>query len=123
MQSEKELISLNPHSFDKMEDYLSHVKELQLKLEECGKKYQKKDGKLIELVLMNLRTPFDIFVSTLYTNWKEHKEDGKDYTFEYLYGPLITDQHKLLEEGNLGGKHLHAHFLKGKNKRDPRDRA
>jgi hypothetical protein len=28
MELEKELISLNPHSFDKMEDYLSCVKEL-----------------------------------------------------------------------------------------------
>jgi hypothetical protein len=37
MHLEKELISLNPHSFDIMEDYLVCVKELQLKLGECGK--------------------------------------------------------------------------------------
>jgi hypothetical protein len=52
MQLEKELISLDPHSFERMEDYLAHVKELQLKLGECGKNYKKKDGQLIELVLM-----------------------------------------------------------------------
>jgi hypothetical protein len=121
MQLEKELISLDPHSFERMEDYLACVKELQLKLGECGKNYQKKDGKLIELVLMNLRTPFDVFVSTFHTNWKAHKEDGKDYTFEALCGLLITDQHRLLEEGKLGGKHQ-AHLLKGKGKMDPRDR-
>jgi hypothetical protein len=91
MQLEKELISLYPHSFDKMEEYLAHVKELQLKSGECGKDYQKKDGQLIELVLMNLRTPFDVFVSTFRTNWKARKEDGKDYTFEALCGLLITD--------------------------------
>jgi hypothetical protein len=68
MQLEKELISLDPHSFERMEDYLVHVKELQLKLGECGKNYQKKDGQLIELVLMNLRTPFDMFVLTFCTN-------------------------------------------------------
>jgi hypothetical protein len=65
---EKELISLDPHSFERMEDYLACVKELQLKLGECGKNYQKKDGKLIELVLMNLRTPLmclcDFFAPT-----------------------------------------------------------
>jgi hypothetical protein len=44
MQLEKELISLDPHSFERMEDYLACVKELQLKLGECGKNYQKKDG-------------------------------------------------------------------------------
>jgi hypothetical protein len=121
MQLEKELISLDPHSFERMEDYLVCVKELQLKLGECGKNYQKKDGQLIELVLMNLRTPFDVFVSTLCTNWKACKEDGKDYTFEYFCGLLITDQHRLLGEGKLGGKHQ-AHLLKGKGKMDPRDR-
>jgi hypothetical protein len=85
------------------------------------KEYQKKDIQLIELVLMNLRTPFDVFVLTFHTNWKAHKKDGKDYTFEYFYGLLITDQHRLLEEGKIGGKHQ-AHFLKGKGKMDPRDR-
>jgi hypothetical protein len=34
---------------------------------------------------------------------------------------LITDQHRLLEEGKLGGKHQ-AHLLKGKGKMDPRNR-
>jgi hypothetical protein len=66
-------------------------------LSECGKKYQKKDGKLIELVLMNLTTPFDVFVSAFRTNWKAHNEDGKYYTFESFCGILIIDQHKLLE--------------------------
>jgi hypothetical protein len=55
-----------------------------LKLGECGEKY-KKDGQV--------------------TNWKARKEDGKDYTFEYLCGILINYQHRLLKEGNLGGKH------------------
>jgi hypothetical protein len=79
---EKDFISLDPHSFERMEDYLVHVKEIYLKLSECGKNYQKKDGKIIELVLMNLRTPFDMFMLNFHTNWKEHKEDSKDYTFE-----------------------------------------
>jgi hypothetical protein len=43
MQLEKELISLYPHSFERMEDYLVCVKELQLKLSECGDKYKKRD--------------------------------------------------------------------------------
>jgi hypothetical protein len=60
-----------------------------------------------------LRTPFNVFVSTFCTNWKSCKEDGKDYTFEYFSGILITNKHRLLEEGKLGGKHQ-AHLLKGK---------
>jgi hypothetical protein len=121
MQLEKELISLDPHFFDRIEDYLARFKELQLKLGKYGKNYQKNDGQLIKLVLMNLRTPFDLLVSTFRTNWQARKEDGKDYTFEAFCGLLINDQHKLLEEGKLGGKHQ-AHLLKGNSKLDPRDR-
>jgi hypothetical protein len=58
---------------------------------ECGKNDKNKDGKLIELVWMNLKTPCDIFVSTFQTIWKVHKEYCKDYTFEYVCGILIID--------------------------------
>jgi hypothetical protein len=74
-----------------------------LKLGECGNNYQKKDGKLIELVLMNLRTPFDVFMFNI-PDQLETQKYGKDYTFDILCGLLINDQHRLLNEGNLGGK-------------------
>ena len=32
------------------------------------------------------------------------KKDGKDFTFDTLCDLLIQDQHKFLEEGNIGGK-------------------
>jgi hypothetical protein len=58
------------------------------------KELSEEGWKLIKLVLMNLRTPFNVFMSNFHTNWKAHKEDGKDYTFEALCGLLITDQHR-----------------------------
>lgn len=61
MSIEKDLISLDPHFFERIEDYLAHIKELQIKLDECRKGFSKKDGQLIELVLMNLQTPYDVF--------------------------------------------------------------
>jgi hypothetical protein len=115
MQLEKELISLDPHSFDIIEDYLVCVKELQLKLGKCGKNYLKTDEQLIELVRMNLRTPFELSISNFSTSLWERKEDGKDYTFEALCGLLITNQHILLDQGKLGGKRQ-ARLLKGMGK-------
>jgi hypothetical protein len=97
------------------------LKALQLNLGECGKNYENKYGQLIELVLMNLRTPFDVFILTFYTNRKAHKEYGNDYMFEDLYGLLIIDQHNLLDEGKLGGKHQ-SHLLKGKGKSNHKER-
>ena len=68
MQIEKELISLYPHSFERIEEYLACIKELQLKLGKCGQWFPKKDIYLIKLVLMNLRTPYDLFHSSFHTN-------------------------------------------------------
>jgi hypothetical protein len=39
MQMDKELISLNPHSFDIIEYYLTWVNELEFKFNICGKNY------------------------------------------------------------------------------------
>ena len=44
MQIEKELVYLDPYSFERIEDYLAHLKELQQKLGECWKGFPKKDG-------------------------------------------------------------------------------
>ena len=64
---------------------------------------------------MNLRTSYDVFYSSFLNNWRSWKDNGKDYTFGTFCDLLIKDQHKLLDEGKLGGKHQ-AHSLKGKVK-------
>ena len=43
MHIEKELIYLEPHFFETIEDYLAYVKEIQLKLGKCGKNFLYKD--------------------------------------------------------------------------------
>jgi hypothetical protein len=115
IQLEKEFISLNPHSFDIIEDYFALVKKMQLKLCEFGKNFYKKDGKIIDMVLINLRAHFNVFCSTFRTNWKACKEEGKDYTFDILCGLLINDQLRFFDERKLGGQYQ-AQLLKGKGK-------
>jgi len=68
MHIKKELIFLDPHSFERIQNYLARIKELQLKLGECGKIFLKKDGQLIELVPMNLRTHYDVVCSSFHVN-------------------------------------------------------
>ena len=62
---------------------------------------------------MNLRTPYEVFYSSFHTNWRYHKEGGKDYSFYAFCDLLIRDQNKLFDEGNIDGKQQD-HFLKGK---------
>ena len=75
-----------------------------MKLGECGKGFPEKDGYLIELFLMNLQTPYDMFHLSFHTNWWSCKEDGKDYSFDVFCDLLIRGQYKLLDEGKLGVK-------------------
>ena len=119
MQIEKELISLDPHSFERIEDYLACIKEMYLKFSECGKGFLEKDRQLIELVLINMRAPYDVLCSSFQTNWWSRKEDGKDDSFYVFVDLLIRYQQKLLDEGKLGGKQQ-AHFFKRKGKQNTR---
>lgn len=64
IQIEKEMISLDLHSFKRIEDYMDCVKDSQSKLGECWKNFLKKDGYLIELVFVNIRTPYDVLYSS-----------------------------------------------------------
>jgi hypothetical protein len=59
--------------------------EMWLKLDECGNDFLKKDGKLIELVQMNLQIPYVVFYFSFHTNWRSHKEYGKDYSFDVFF--------------------------------------
>ena len=77
---------------------------------ECGKDFLKKYAQLIELVLMNLRKPYDVLCSSFHTNWRSHKEDGNDYTSDIFCYLLIKDQQKQLGKGKLSGKY-YTHFL------------
>ena len=104
MEIEKYLISLEPISFERIDDYLDCIKELQLKLGDRDRYFSKKDGQLIELVLMNLKTPYDVLFSSFQDYWISCKQYCKDFTYDTLCDLLIKDQQKLLEEGKLGGK-------------------
>jgi hypothetical protein len=84
MQLDKELISLKPLYFDRIEDYFACAKDLQLKLSECGKDFVKKKRSLIEMILINIKTPYDILCSTFQAIWASRKENGKSYILYFF---------------------------------------
>ena len=68
MQIQKELITLDPCSFKRFEDYLIYTKDMKFKLGEPWKDFPKINIQLIEIVLMNLWTPYDVLYSSVCTN-------------------------------------------------------
>lgn len=81
------LISLDPLSFKIIEEYLAHIKELQLKLGECGKDFPKKDGQFIELILMNLKTLYYVLCLTFCASWTSKRKMVRiiHLTFSMVY--------------------------------------
>jgi hypothetical protein len=63
-----------------------------LKLGQYRKDFLKKDGQLIELNLMNLKTCYDVLCSNFYASWACRIDDARDYAFSYLCGFLIRAQ-------------------------------
>ena len=113
MQIEKNLIYLNPLYFDQIEEWFVHVKDLKVNLGEHGKGFLKKDDQFEELILMSLKTTYDIFYLEFHTDWAYMKEDGNEYAFDYLYSLLLRVHEKFLGEGKPKNK-KQTNLIKGK---------
>ena len=55
---------------------------MKLKLGKCGQLFSNKDGQLIELVLMNMWTSYDVLFSSFCSKSMSHKQYGKDFIFD-----------------------------------------
>jgi hypothetical protein len=85
-----------------------------LKFGGCRSSLLKKEGQLIEMVSMKLKTPYDALCLTFHASWAFGKEDGTMIdSFDSLCGLLISACEKFLDEGKLEVKR-HAHLLNGK---------
>ena len=67
----------------------------------------------VEQILMNLKTNDDIFYLEFHTSLDYIKEDDNDYTFDCLYGLLISVHEKVLHECKPENKQQ-SHLIKGK---------
>ena len=80
---------------------------------EYGNGFLNKDDQLVEIILMNLETTYDIFYLGSHTSWNYIKEDGDYYTFDSLFGLIIRVDEKFLDEVKPKNKQQ-AHLIKGK---------
>ena len=113
MQIEKELMSLDPLSFERIDAYMAYVKNILFKMGECGKEFLKQDVKLFKLIPMSIKTLYDVLYLMFHANWVFKKEDNKNYTFDSFHGLLIGAHEKFLDEGKPNFKQQD-HLLKGK---------
>ena len=73
---ENELIALRPKSFKSIKQFFTKYKSLVLQCKQCG--LERKDEKLVLLVLSKIGSEYSVFVSTFHSgrvsipNWKMH---------------------------------------------------
>ena len=95
---ENELITLQPSSFETIQQILTKYKSLVLQCKQCG--MERKDEQLVLSVLIKLGSQYSVFVSTFHfgrtsiPNWKIPSLDDFDES-------LIQYQDKLVQMGVL----------------------
>jgi hypothetical protein len=64
---EVELLTLDPKSFENIQDFFTKFKDLQSQLKACGVDKLKEEKKMVLTILSKLGPEFSVFVSTFHT--------------------------------------------------------
>ena len=96
---EDELISLDPKSFDSIQDFIIKVNELRMKLIDCGNPI--KDGRLIYNIHNKLPSEYSTFVSSYNTLTTTLGSAYKKVSFEEYAKLLDEEEQKLKTMGIL----------------------
>ena len=88
---EDELISLDPRSFDSIQDFIIKVNELRTKLIDCGNPI--KDDKLIYSIHTKLSSNYSTFVSSFNTSKTTLGSTYKKVSFDE-YAKILDDEEK-----------------------------
>ncbi len=91
---EDELVSLDPKSYDSIQDFIIKVNELRTKLTNCGSSI--KDDRLIYLIHNKLPSEYSTFVSSFNTSKTTLGSAYKKVTFDE-YAKLLDDEEKKLK--------------------------
>ena len=96
---EDELISLDPKSFDSIQDFIINVNELRTKLNDCGSPIN--DKRLIYLIHNKLPPEYSTFVSSFNTTKATLGSSYQKLTFGDYAQLLEDEQAKLIKMGIL----------------------
>lgn len=113
---ENELNSLDPKSFDNIQNFFTKFKALLLQLKGCEIDKSKDESKLILAIMSKLGPEYVVFVSTFYTVRLAIGATWKMPTLDAFIESLIHEQDKLIKMGTLKTSNAHALFVHGSGK-------
>jgi hypothetical protein len=104
----EELNTLDPKSFDNIQDLFTKFKSLILSLESCGIDKSKQEDQIILTILANLGPEYVVYVSTFHSRKYLLGSKWKMPTMERFIDSLTHDQAKLIQMGLIKEPKAHA---------------
>jgi hypothetical protein len=105
---EVELNSLDPRSFDNIQDFFTKFKSLLLHLKGFGVEKLTQHNQLILSTLSKLGRKYAMFVSMLHTVRFTSRATWKTRTLDQFIESLTHDKDKLIKMGTIKGPNVHA---------------
>ena len=104
---EVELLTLDPKSFDIIQDFFTKFKDLLSQLKACGIDKSSKEKQMVLTILSKIGLEFFVFVSTFYTVRFTSGATWKMPSLEDFMEYLTQEQTKLINMGKIKGPKAH----------------
>jgi hypothetical protein len=109
---EVELLTLDPKSFDNIQDFFTKFKDLLSQLKACGVDKSKEEKQMVLTILSNLGLEFSVFVSTFHSAIFSYGATWKMPSLDDFIEALTQEQTKLINMGKIKGPKTHALTMK-----------
>jgi hypothetical protein len=105
---EVEFLTLDPNTFDNLQDFFTKYKNLLSQLKFYGVDKYKEEKQIVLIILSKLGLEYSVFLSTFHSisfssisNWTTH-------SLENFIDSLTQQQNKLINMGEIKGPNAHA---------------
>jgi hypothetical protein len=105
---EVELLTLDPKSFENIQDFFTKFKDLLSQLKSCEVDKLKEEKKMVLIILSKIGPEFSVFVSTFHTIRFSSRATWKMPSLEEFIESMTQEQTKLINMGTIKGPRVHA---------------
>jgi hypothetical protein len=105
---EVEFLTLDPKSFDNIQDFFTKFKDLLSQLKACGVDKSKEEKQMVLTIISKIGLEFSVFVSTFHIVRFASGATWKMPSLEDFIKSLTQEQTKLINMGTIKGPRAHA---------------
>jgi hypothetical protein len=105
---EVEMLTLDPKSFENIQDFFTKFKDLLSQLKSCGVDKSKEEKHMVLTILSKIGLEFSIFISTFHNVRFSSRATWKMPSLEDFIESLTQEQTKLINMGTIKGPRAHA---------------